>query len=100
MSYSIKLLPEARQDIGHIIDWYNEQEAGLGARFLGNLAASIKSLAENPLIFQIRYKKIRQAPVKDFPMQVHYLVEEKAKRVVILAVLHAARDPKVWRGRS
>ncbi|MFZ2900821.1 MAG: hypothetical protein WA004_19470 [Saprospiraceae bacterium] len=54
---------------------------------------------DNPLIFQARYKKTRQAPVKDFPMQVHYLVE-KAKRVVVLAVLHAARDPQVWKNRS
>ena len=51
MSYTIKFLPEARQDVGQIIDWYNEQEAGLGARFLGNLAAALKLLSATPSDF-------------------------------------------------
>ena len=33
MSYTIKLLPEARLDIIESIDWYNEQKEGLGKLF-------------------------------------------------------------------
>ena len=63
------------------------------------MAVAVKLLSGNPMIFQARYKQIRQAPVRDFPIQVHYLVEEKAKMVVVLAVLHAARNPQIWKNR-
>lgn len=100
MSYTIKLLPDARADIKDIIDYYEEQQDGLGARFFKQLVPAIRQVRQNPAIFQIRHKKVRQAPVKKFPIWIHYLIEEQEKRVVIIAATHSSRDPQVWKNRG
>ena len=38
--------------------------------------------------------EVRRAMLSDFPYAVFYRIE--ARRVVVLAVLHTARDPKLW----
>jgi len=99
VNYSIKLLPEARTDIKDIIDYYEEQQSGLGARFFKQLLPSIRQISQHPAIFQIRHKKVRQAPVKKLPIWIHYLIEETEKQVVIIAVTHSSRNPQVWKDR-
>ena len=34
------------------------------------------------------------------PFFIFYKIEEKLGLIIILAVLHASRDPKVWKGRA
>ena len=72
----------------------------LGTRFFKQLIPTIRRVSQTPAIFQIRYKEVRQAPIQKFPIWVHYLIEEKEKRVVIIAATHSSRDPQVWKDRS
>ncbi|MEM8528583.1 MAG: type II toxin-antitoxin system RelE/ParE family toxin [Bacteroidota bacterium] len=99
MTYSIQLLPQARTDLQEIMAYYKERKKGLDARFFKHLVASIRLLHSNPLIFQVRYKRVRQAPIKKFPFWIHYLVDEQQQQVAIIAVLHSARDPRNWMER-
>lgn len=56
----------------------------------------------SPLVFRKRVGKdladvrgnVRRAIVTRFPYAVFYQVEPK--RVVVLAVIHTARDPRLW----
>ncbi len=41
MAFKIKIEPEAHQDIQQGIDWYNEQQSGLGRKFHAEVKASI-----------------------------------------------------------
>ena len=100
MSYTIKLLPDVRVDIREIVDYYEEQQDDLGARFFKNLVPTIRQISQNPAIFQIRHKNVRQAPVKKFPIWIHYIIEESAKRVIVIAATHSSRDPQVWKKRG
>ncbi len=100
MSYGVKFLPAARDDIRETIQWYNEQQKGMGAKFYRNFVSALKVVRSNPKLFQIRYKDIRQSPVKKFPFQLHYLVEDQNERIVVLAVLHASRNPQIWKERT
>jgi plasmid stabilization system protein ParE len=45
-------------------------------------------------MFARAHGEVRRAVVSRFPYAVFYRIEPK--RVVVLAVLHMARDPKVW----
>ena len=47
-------------------------------------------------MFASVHGEVRRALVSRFPYGIFYRVE--SKRVVVLAVLHTARDPKVWPG--
>ena len=74
--------------------WYNGQRDGLGEEFLAAVGAAFDTIERFPDIFAGVHGEVRRAIVSRFPYAVFYRVE--TKRVVVLAVIHAARDPKVW----
>jgi hypothetical protein len=47
----------------------------------------------------IRYDYIRTALLDTFPYMIHFSVDDDKKIITVLAVLHTARDPKVWKER-
>lgn len=100
MSNTVKIQPAARTDIQEVIQWYNDQQTGLGARFLANLTDAIRRIARSPGIFQVRYRNVRQAPVKKFPIAVFYFYLKEEKQVVVTAIMHTARDPQAWKERT
>ena len=74
--------------------WYEGQRAGLGEEFLVTVNASFDNIEEFPEGCAFIRGSVRRAIVARFPYAVFYQVEPK--RVVVLAVLHTARDPKLW----
>jgi len=97
---SIKILPDARDDIQNTTAFLNEQRPQLGNQVFISVAEVIDVLRTNPLIFQKKYQEIRQAPLKKFSYLIHYIVDENEKVVIILSVLHSSRNPQIWKGRS
>ncbi len=59
-------------------------------------------VANNAELFQVveSARGIRRALSRRFPYAAYYIIESQRSRVVILAVLPAAMDPKRWRGRQ
>jgi plasmid stabilization system protein ParE len=82
------------RDLAGAYGWYESQRAGLGEEFLGAVGASFDSIREFPEMFARVHGEVRRAVVSRFPFAVFYRVEPK--RVVVLAVLHMARDKKLW----
>ncbi len=82
------------KDLAGGYKWYEEQRAGLGEEFLTAVDASFDAIEEHPEMFAQVRGKVRRAIVSRFPYAVFYQVEPK--RVVVLAVLHTARDPRLW----
>ncbi|MEX2602741.1 MAG: hypothetical protein WD361_00995 [Gracilimonas sp.] len=70
MPYTIKIEKEAEQDIQNGINWYNEQEFGLGRTFYTAVKQHFEKLRINPF-FQIRYDNIHCLPLKRFPFMIH-----------------------------
>ena len=99
MAFKIKIEPEVQQDIQEGIDWYNEQQPGLGRKFHAEVKASFKSLKINPF-FQVRYNQVRCLPLKKYPYMVHFTVDEKNKTVIIRAIFNTSKDPKTWKRRK
>ncbi len=98
MKRSLIIRPEAELDMREAYAWYEKQVPGLGANFLLNVDAALRSLQRNPLQHPAVYQGIRRFLVRRFPYGIFYVVEEK--QLVILAVFHAKRDPKSWQVRS
>jgi plasmid stabilization system protein ParE len=94
MSLRLTIRKRARDDIATARDWYDEQTAGLGARFGDELATVMDSLVSHPLIYAIVYSDVRRAMTRRFPYGVYFTIE--GDRVVVLRVLHQARDPRHW----
>jgi toxin ParE1/3/4 len=54
----------------------------------------------NPEAYPLGYRGTRRALIRRFPYGVIYLPVAELDTIVVLAVLHCGRDPKLWRQRS
>lgn len=99
MAYCILTETDAILDIQEIIDYYDEQQTGLGEKFESTLNKHLLILQKNPF-FQIRYDDVRCIPLKKFPFMVHFTIHEADKLVIIRAVFHASRNPENWKKRK
>jgi plasmid stabilization system protein ParE len=81
-------------DLGAGFDWYDEQRSGLGEDFLSVVRATLKGIELHPEMFVSVHGEVRRAIVSRYPFAIFYLVEPK--RVVVLRLLHTARDPSLW----
>lgn len=97
--YKIVLSPPAIDDIREVSQWYNKRKAGLGLQFVKRIKEVTAYIQENPNMAQIRFEDIRVAVVKQFPYTIHYKIKEELKTVLIHAILHDHRDPRVWSER-
>jgi toxin ParE1/3/4 len=77
---------------------YDRQRAGLGAQFITEIDAALCLAATHPERFPIKHAGIRRAPVRRFPYSVFYRVERD--RIVVLAVFHGRRNPRIWQARA
>jgi len=98
--YHIVILPAALNDIREARDWYNEQQQGLGARFTKAIRATVKRIAHYPYHYAVRYNQTRMAQLNVFPYLIHYYIDETQLSIVVIAILSASRDPKLWKARS
>ena len=97
MNYRIIIRPEAEDDLIDEYNWYEEQSKGLGFDFLRCIDASLNSIKHYPKMYRKIYKNIHRAFIRRFPYGIFYLIDED--KIVVLAILHAKRDPKLWKKR-
>ncbi len=98
MKQIIFIRSEAEQDLKEAYAWYETQMPGLGADFLLHVDAQLKSIHRYPLQNPVVHQEVRRCLIRRFPYGIFYIVEDK--RIVVLAVFHAKRDPKSWQTRS
>ena len=94
MHSTIVISPRASQHVYEIYSWYEEQQIGLGKRFLSALTAAFQKIERNPAGYQIAYGSHRRAIVGKFPYAVFY--EEQETQIIITGVLHTARNSDDW----
>ena len=96
MGYKILFASEIKSDLQESIDWYNEKQMGLGARFLNEVKKQLNYIKRNPRAIVIRYDNIRCSKVKTFPYLIHFTIEEDIKTIKVIAVFNTNRNPSTW----
>jgi plasmid stabilization system protein ParE len=101
MKWRVEFRPEVEQDVAEAAAWYEARQAGLGAQFVGEIIRVWDALAENPMLNCRRHPRrdIRWRYPDRFPFRVIYEVVESERKVIVAAVLHAARHDREWRRR-
>lgn len=94
MSRPIVFRPSVGRDLAAARRWYEKQAAGLGERFLADANASFDAIEQFPEMFSPLYGDVRRALFSQFPYAAFYRIEPH--QVLILTVLHTARNPKLW----
>lgn len=89
---------EARRDIREARLWYRNLSDQLGEDFLGAVDDAIVFAQERPLAFRLVHRTFRRVLLHRFPYALFYHAGEG--RIVVVAVLHQARDQQVLDERS
>lgn len=97
MKSEIVFRAAAQDEFMEAAAWYEVQRPGLGAEFISEIDRCVAKVAQHPRQYSATQDDIRRAPVARFPYGVHFRIE--ARRIIVLAVFHASRDPAIWRAR-
>lgn len=95
--FQLEAPPAVELDIEAAFNWYEGEEAGLGFEFLDELRSAYRRILDSPFGYQDLRSGIRRALTRRFPYAVFFSVE--GQTIVILAVLHTAREPAEWQRR-
>jgi plasmid stabilization system protein ParE len=95
--YRLETTRAVELEVEAAFEWYEREQTGLGFEFLNELRAAYQRVVDHPLAYQVLRSGIRRALTRRFPYAIYYSIE--AEVLVILAVLHTARDPAQWRKR-
>ena len=97
MKLRLVIRSEARADLVEAFDWYETQRMGLGEELLTQVRLSLDRIQDGSDRYAKVFRDVRRAPVRRFPYSIYFLKVEH--RIIILAVLHHRRDPKILRKR-
>jgi toxin ParE1/3/4 len=97
LTLPIVLQTPAEADFDEAADWYERQETGLGLTFIRRVHDTLESIASRPSFFPIVLEDIHRAKVRRFPYLIFYRLE--TQQIVVLAIVHGRRHPRVWQQR-
>lgn len=96
MPLPVAYRPKVGRDLANGFQYYEGRAQGLGEQFLSAVNSAFNAIERYPEMFARVHGQVRRALISRFPYAVFYRVEPL--RVVVLTVLHTARDPKLWPG--
>jgi plasmid stabilization system protein ParE len=94
MSYDIRFLTRAAADYERSAQWYDEQQEGLGEKFIAEVKNKIKFIANNPEIYPKLILTSQQATLNTFPFVVVFRIDKVKNVLFILSIFHTSRNPK------
>ncbi len=94
----IEIHPEAELEMDESHSWYEEQQPGLGDRFVDAIRECLYQVQDNPARYRVIRGKYRRVLAKSFPYGVIYLV--LPAKIVVIAVMHQSRRPGYWKNRK
>lgn len=87
----------ARKDLEEAAAWYDQKLPGLGDELLSELLAAAERIARNPQLYARAEGDARRTLLHRFPY--HAVFVEEAESIEIIALIHAHRNPEVWKRR-
>jgi toxin ParE1/3/4 len=88
---------EAKRDLREAKNWYQNISPDLKRDFVRRVDDAIALAQERPVAFQLVHRTFRRILVHRFPYALFYHAGED--RIVVVAVLHQARDPELLEAR-
>lgn len=76
-AYSSILSIRAEADLKTSFNWYEEQQKGLGSRFIEETLSRIHKIEQNPELFSIKFKSYREARLMSFPFVIVYRIKKE-----------------------
>ncbi len=84
MSYEILIRKEAQIDLDEIFAWYEEQQQGLGFRFIDAVDKILLKISINPDFAFCIEQDARSASLHRFPYDIIYVTDKKQGQVRVM----------------
>ena len=98
MSFVVRKLQPAEEDILQAAIWDEERQIGLGEDFLNEIDRAVRALGDDALHYRIRFGDVRRKPIHRFKFYgIYYVV--RTNEVWILAIFHGRRHPRALQER-
>jgi plasmid stabilization system protein ParE len=91
MSLPVRFLPEAKTEYDAAVDWYEQQQPGLGVDFVAKVREVLQRVANMPRMHAAVYQDVRKATLKRFPYVVLY--REDQGELIVVSVFHTHGIP-------
>ena len=93
MNYSFVIRPAVKTDISEAVEYYKNISPDLARQFILRIREAKDYVARSPLGFQLKYNQVRTLLLKQFPYHIHFIIDDSKMQIIILAVIHAYRNP-------
>ena len=93
MTYHVVNRPGVGADINIAVGYYKTISPFLAQQFLSRIREAKDYIVLYPLAFEAKYKNVRTLLLRQFPFHIHYTIDEENQRIIILAVIHAYKNP-------
>ena len=98
MAYKLSIRKEAEADIAEAYRYYESCRENLGEEFISCIDEALSRIENNPKQFRAVFKYVRRLFVRKFLYGIYYTIHEND--IIVLAVVHARRNPEHWQSRS
>lgn len=92
MNYQIKLTPTALNDLQNAIEFYNEQQKGLGKRFRTAAKRMFTQIKKFPKAGSFIYDEVRFRVLNKFPFIILYEIIDR-KTIAVYRIFHTSLEP-------
>ena len=89
--------PQAQSELDDAVDYYDLQQAELGAQFLDVVERAATRIGRTPMQWPVTQNDVRRCLLRRFPYSLFYSVE--TDHVYVIALAHQHRRPGYWVGR-
>lgn len=90
--FELEIKEEANSEIIEAWMYYEEQQPGLGDRFVAYLEVYMDRIVKNPEHYPAKYKQYREATMKKFPFLVIYEITDLS--VIVYSVFNTYKNPE------
>jgi len=95
---TLQFLPEASAEFGVAVQYYEQQQTGLGRRFRSEILEVCSLITQHPLMWRERPGGYRRVNCPVFPYYIAYFI--RGDRILVAAVAHGHRLPGYWKARK
>ena len=88
---------DAAEEFAEAAAYYEEQDIGLGERFIVHTESAVAKLLSAPLLPRCFDGEFRKVRLDKFPFAVIYRVGQEA--IQVIALMHLSRRPGYWKKR-
>lgn len=94
-AYSVVFHEDVAADYNEAYAWYEEQQKGLGEKFLAEINTKVQQIKSNPATYGVKSKPgYHEAVIIKFPYSIVYKIYRKQSLVLITSIHHHKKHPR------